>query len=447
MAGASLLKSRSRVLDNHFGPIMIYAKILVLVTTMVLAAQTAVADSIRIENADDRPLSYSVRRQDSRQWSQMLRLDGKRSHSFSTNVPLVISYWTDEPRFLTLHPDRQYRLDDVRRGEFKPLVETLRPIGPQPVTPKPVAPKPVAPKPAEKSPAVEVPERDAPAVAKPMSQDSSAGASPEQPESRTPGLRVPLRQVTIRAVADDTYRRMSNWQDRIRQVIAGLSKYYERYFAIRFELVAIDPWPYRALEHDIDSRWESLLQLDPNGSDVIVAFAGLGQYHRDQDTVVFTGHLGRAAPFGQHVIVSGWSDYHHNREITVLIHEFGHIFGAFHVDQQDSVMQPGYEQIPLEDIIAGKVRFGNVLERVVQLSRDLDFHRGVASLTEEDRREIQTLCRRHRLAREQTDESDDPISAGYRYLAQRASLAAERLNRQADRTKADYSALPVESRP
>lgn len=425
-----------------------------LLAVLVATAGAAFAEKIQIENASPESVTYSIRRQSSQSWSESFELDSNKSHTFTSSEPLVIGYWTDKARFTTLEPNKRYRLADARRGQWQAVVETLRPAVP-PVPPVPVPPAgPTAPEedapptppaeiaaPAEPAPAASTPA--APAPSKPAAAKPAAAKPTTAAEASSTPVNQPSfygRELKVIALADDTYRRIPDWKKRIRTVMAGVSTFYESELSIRFTVVETRIWTYRALEHKVEDRWSAVLAVEPHEADLVIGFVGLGDFRSDasQDAAAYTGLLGRADFFAQHAMVSGWSDHHENREITTLIHELGHVFGAFHVADPNSVMQPGYDQIPLDDILAGKVQFGKALDEVLMLTRHVDLQRGVSSLSETARRRIQEICREHRIAGEA--DGEDPITAGFRYRADRAKLLAELMAQEAAKSQQRFEA-------
>ncbi|MDD5217879.1 MAG: tetratricopeptide repeat protein, partial [Candidatus Omnitrophica bacterium] len=61
------------------------------------------------------------------------------------------------------------------------------------------------------------------------------------------------------------------------------------------------------------------------------------------------------------------------QEETVLIHEMGHVFGAIHAEDSDSIMSPIVDrQIP--------TGFDNINADIIMLTRDIDFSKGIKTL-------------------------------------------------------------------
>ena len=250
-----------------------------------------------------------------------------------------------------------------------------------------------------------------------------------------------VRTVQVRVLVDDTYRQVvRDWRERVPRIVAGASGYFERQFRIRLVLAVIVPWEYKALVDAPADQWRHLLKQSTEGVDLVVAFAGYGDHFRLQPETLYTGQLGRAAFFGQHILIADQRDIHENRAKTTLIHELGHVFGAFHVADPQSIMTPQYADLPGEAIVAGRLPFGEPGASMIALTRDFHFPSGVESLAPETRQAIQAAYRQHGMAHEQT--SADPITEGYRYLQERAESRAHQWQRKAQQARNDFLGEP-----
>ncbi|MDP7305788.1 MAG: hypothetical protein QGG09_21930, partial [Pirellulaceae bacterium] len=128
------------------------------------------------------------------------------------------------------------------------------------------------------------------------------------------------------------------------------------------------------------------------------------------------------------------------RAKTILLHELGHIFGAFHVADQNLMMYPGYLQLPTDEIIAGTVPFGDTIDQIFAMTKEFDFRTGVNSLSPVTQRRIQSLYRLHGLPQE--SRQTDPITDGYKYLERRAQIVAEQMAERAETSRGVFDGLP-----
>jgi hypothetical protein len=112
--------------------------------------------------------------------------------------------------------------------------------------------------------------------------------------SDAPG-RLKMRVVTVVAVADKSYRkRFPQWQERIAEIVATASTYYEDVFSLRLKLVACEAWPLEAIRlGDYREALGQLRRRNPADAELVVGWLGVVQ----------------AAPQvpGYHTYTYGWS--------------------------------------------------------------------------------------------------------------------------------------------
>ena len=388
-----------------------------LATVALLAAGgrgEADAAGIQIQNAGVEVFRYSVRQDGEAAWSKTFDLAPGLTHTLPAARSIVISYWTDQPRFMPLQPGQAYRIQDVRRGELKPVTLVLRPA-PAAATPGPAPPPPASVGQADKR-------------GSPVSATAAPSGEP------------PLRIVRVRALADATYRRVvDDWSQRIRTVVTAASDYFEANFRIRFQLLDIAPWEYRGVARHPESRLQALLAMEPEDAELLIGFIGFGEFYTAGERTYITGLLGMGMPFGQHVMVSGDGHFHVNRDKVVLLHELAHVFGAFHVDNRRSLMYPIHSGVPTEVLAEGQFELEPPLREVIMAARNLDFRRGVASLDPPVRQRIQALARQYRVSREARAPS--PVGLA-RVMQELRENAQGKVGRPADSTADDSSAGP-----
>jgi len=382
-------------------------------------ASRACAADIPLQNSGVEVFQYSVRQDGETAWSRTFELGPGQTRTLPATRPVVISYWTDKPRFMTLQPGQAYRIQDVCRGELQPVTMTLGPSS----SAEPSAATP--------------PKTDAVPVAKPGARSGPATAPSAVPAAAaSPAVRV----VRVRALADATYRRVvDDWSQRIRTVVMAASEYFEANFQIRFQLVAIQPWEYRGVARHPESRLKALLAIEPEDADLLLAFIGFGEFYTAGETTYITGLLGMGMPLGQHVMVSGDDHFHINRDKVVLMHELAHVFGAFHVDNRRSLMYPIHSGVPTEILAEGKFELEPPLREVILAARNLDFRRGVDSLDPQVRQRIQTLTRQYRLPRE--SRAPSPVGMA-RVVRELRDNAQGRLGRPAESAADNSPASP-----
>lgn len=164
----------------------------------------------------------------------------------------------------------------------------------------------------------------------------------------------PLRVVRVKLVADPALRRADpRWRDTAEELLRAASDYYEERFGVRLALQAVEPWPVEGTTSSSVTLMRRLKRAYPRGGarrpyDVVI---GLTQ----QPLNFYRGGRARADRFGNCVeglgnyIVShvGESFDYGDRELThdavALIHEMGHLFGAVHTDDPESVMHRDFD--------------------------------------------------------------------------------------------------------
>lgn len=162
----------------------------------------------------------------------------------------------------------------------------------------------------------------------------------------------PHRVVRVRVLADVPFRaRNPNWEAEARGLIEAASDYYEREFGIRFVSQSVSPWPQSERIPSTPNLLAKLgkefpLQSRTDGVDLIVAFTaeGVSRYlTAGRPRVDRIGNCDQGLG-GYAVVPIGQVFRYHGVvaepevDVITLIHEIGHIFGAEHVDDVQSIM-------------------------------------------------------------------------------------------------------------
>ena len=166
------------------------------------------------------------------------------------------------------------------------------------------------------------------------------------------GPDTPQRVVRIKVLGDVSFRaRNPRWMDEARGLIEAASDYYEREFDIRLLTQSVSAWPE---QERIASTPELLARLKKEFAatatnddyDLIVAFTA------ENVSRVLTAGRPRVDRIGDciqglasYVIVPVTAVFHYRGpnaepefDEIALIHEIGHVFGAEHVNDRDSLM-------------------------------------------------------------------------------------------------------------
>jgi metallopeptidase family M12-like protein len=165
----------------------------------------------------------------------------------------------------------------------------------------------------------------------------------------------PLQIVRVKALADPSFRaRNSRWEEELRGRIEAASDYFEREFAIRLVTQSTAPWPaqerIRSTPALIAKLKNDFPKRDPS-YDLIVAFTaeGLSRYTVDgRPRVDRVGDCREG--LGNYVVTSANKIFRYtgvqsepDNDTLTLVHELGHIFGAEHVQDADSIMNEDFD--------------------------------------------------------------------------------------------------------
>jgi tetratricopeptide (TPR) repeat protein len=180
-----------------------------------------------------------------------------------------------------------------------------------------------------------------------------------------------LRTVTMRAAPDEAYRAQPSWEASLRTSVAAVSAIYEKTFQIRFVILDIVPWtagPTTGAERLIGKL---MADVPVGQADLVVGFSNRCERLKYGWTLLF----GRYA-----MVTTGCYETAIFKDLAppdvVLSHELAHVFGAFHpAITVDSVMRGGPPD-----------KFDEQTIRVIRLTRNFDFSRGVMGVDEETRR-------------------------------------------------------------
>lgn len=170
------------------------------------------------------------------------------------------------------------------------------------------------------------------------------------------GNDAPQRIVRVKALADPTFRaRNPRWENEIRGLVEASSDYFENEFGVRFITQSTAPW---TLPEKIDSTAGFMIRLKqdfPLGQkspdyDLIIAFTA-------ERMNIYSGGRGRVdrigdcrEGLGSYVVVYIATPFQYTGasteptiDLIALIHEFGHIFGAEHTHDGQSIMNEHFD--------------------------------------------------------------------------------------------------------
>src|SRR5919198_3343907 len=167
----------------------------------------------------------------------------------------------------------------------------------------------------------------------------------------------PQRVIRVKAVADPTFReRNPRWDDEVRGLIEAASDYFEREFDIRFITQGVGAWPARDRIPSTDALLIKLKEDFPSQNkdgtyDLIIAFTAesISRYVASGRRRV--DRLGNCQQgLGNYVVTTVNKTFRYagphgelEYDALALIHELGHIFGAEHVKDPNSIMNENFD--------------------------------------------------------------------------------------------------------
>ena len=170
------------------------------------------------------------------------------------------------------------------------------------------------------------------------------------------GPEVAQRVVRIKVLADLPFRnRNPRWEAEARGLIEAASDYYEREFDIRLLAQSVSPWP--EVER-IPSTPRMLTQLQNDfpvqakhdGYDLIVVFTAESVSRYLVAGRPRVDRIGNCVQgLSSYIIAPTSAVFHYNGpnaeptlEVMTLVHELGHVFGAEHVNDRQSIMHEDF---------------------------------------------------------------------------------------------------------
>jgi hypothetical protein len=158
----------------------------------------------------------------------------------------------------------------------------------------------------------------------------------------------PERTVRVRLLADAKLREKDpHWRETSAGLLRAASDFYEREFGVKFLPAAIEGWDIEEETPFVPTLFKELMRRYPpqaGAYEITLGFTG-------QRVAFYAGGRGLALVgscdkgLGDYLVSSVTEPYHYtgrDSEPTLdgvaLIHEFGHIFGAEHSEDRNSIM-------------------------------------------------------------------------------------------------------------
>ena len=165
---------------------------------------------------------------------------------------------------------------------------------------------------------------------------------------------TPERTVRVKLVADAALREKDpQWRETAAGLLRAASDFYRREFDINFVAAAIGPWQMEESSQFVVTLMKRLVQAYPakdQNYDLLVGLTG-------ERVTFYMGGRGMVNRFGNcrdglanYVVSSVTAPYRYTGvqaeptlDVVALIHEFGHVFGAEHVKDINSIMNEDFD--------------------------------------------------------------------------------------------------------
>jgi hypothetical protein len=167
---------------------------------------------------------------------------------------------------------------------------------------------------------------------------------------------LPLRTVRVQALGDPALReRNPRWDEEVRGLIEASSDYFDNEFGVRFVVQSTAAWPAQekiASTAGLMVRLKKEFPLDGKREayDLLIAFTG-------ERVNIYNGGRGRVdrigdcrEGLGNYVVLYVSAPFRYTGatteptiDVIALIHELGHIFGAEHVQDSQSIMAENFD--------------------------------------------------------------------------------------------------------
>lgn len=168
---------------------------------------------------------------------------------------------------------------------------------------------------------------------------------------------APERVVRVKALVDPPFRtRNPGWDREARGLIEAASDYYEEEFGIRLITQSVSPWPENERVPSTPTLLARLQKQFPVASadgsyDIVVAFTGENVSRILTDGRPRVDRIGNCSQgLGRYIVLPTRKLFRYtgqtsdlDPDVIALVHEIGHVFGAEHVEDVNSIMNENFD--------------------------------------------------------------------------------------------------------
>jgi Metallo-peptidase family M12 len=197
----------------------------------------------------------------------------------------------------------------------------------------------------------------------------------------TPTCKGKLRTIPVIVGVDDAINAKPGGTDRIRNRVAFASKAYEESFNIKFEVRSVVTWNPQPNSDDFPTLREQLKR------DLKEQFSGIVVGYMSNPKAYLKSKLdGLSSSFERTILLYNNPDETETTLASALAHEIGHCFGAWHSNDETSIMYGAANE---------SMNFDPQITSVVCLTRTFDFDLDVTQLGAETEKKISAIYEGH----------------------------------------------------
>ncbi len=164
-------------------------------------------------------------------------------------------------------------------------------------------------------------------------QSQPATARPLPGSAHGPAAMIPVKVL----VDEEETARRPNWERRLRDRVDAASRIMQAHTGVGFTVLATGEWMTDDRNNDFNETLRQFEKAVPaHPAQLAIGFSS--QYEVVKGRVHLGGTRG---PLSSHILMREWSVHvSENERLELLVHELGHLLGAAHSPEADSVMRP-----------------------------------------------------------------------------------------------------------